>query len=227
MNSCGKMIKARFKNCSKENKQKLSQSKCVLPISVGQYYHEKEYLNATINLINKHFKECTIMVCDTLQRHTIQMLEKCSKQQAYKLAFDNGDQWIKRNQKTYEQLTIPYHIMRWDGWLHATEYKKQRTLTNNLYKTDSSFQDVANETIINFLTRKNFPNNKNNLAYCLEHILEECSVMPLWTTKNFSFELYPSHRSKPLILAHKFFVEPHFQDLLIWIRINFKKLKTM
>ena len=48
----------------------LKQSACILPISVGQQYHEGDKFAATIELINVTFGECTIVIADTLGRHT-------------------------------------------------------------------------------------------------------------------------------------------------------------
>ena len=63
-------------------------SSCIVYISIGQPYHEKEKFLATMDLVNRTFSACHIVVCDTLQRHTLRILSPhLTKQEAYRQAF--------------------------------------------------------------------------------------------------------------------------------------------
>ena len=100
---------------------------CILTISVGQNVHEGEKFKATLNLINKNFKKCTIGVCDTLQRHSIAMLAGLEGDVLYEIAKKDGDQWIDRNiEYCKKYLAIPFEIIRWDNWLRDEKYKLYR-----------------------------------------------------------------------------------------------------
>ena len=66
------LVKVTFR-CSEQDKADMVDSDCILHISVGQEYHEGEKLIATMDLINETFRSCTIMLCDTLQRHTLKL----------------------------------------------------------------------------------------------------------------------------------------------------------
>lgn len=60
-----KVIKARFRGVSDQEKMTFSHSRCLLPISVGLEAHDDERFAATIDYINEHFAECIILVGDT------------------------------------------------------------------------------------------------------------------------------------------------------------------
>ena len=70
---------------------------CMVTISVGQSVHEGEKFKATLKLISKHFKKCTIGVCDTLQRHTTAILTNLKANELCEVTKHYGDQWIERN----------------------------------------------------------------------------------------------------------------------------------
>ena len=81
-------------------KQEFKELRCVIPISVGQPYHEDDYFESTLKLVNENFKSCSIMICDTLQRHTIKTCSSLDDLSAYIEAEKNGHDWLKRNINT-------------------------------------------------------------------------------------------------------------------------------
>ena len=58
-------VKAVFK-CSEEFKSKFAHSNCLLTISVGQATHEEELFAVTMDLVNKSFASCTLLINDSL-----------------------------------------------------------------------------------------------------------------------------------------------------------------
>ena len=62
--------KAYFK-APPQDKLCFSKSIYSVTVSVGQKTQEKEKLAATLKIINNSFKESVIMVCDSLQRHSL------------------------------------------------------------------------------------------------------------------------------------------------------------
>ena len=108
-----KIVKASFRECSIEDRKRFPSSKCLLPISVGQKTHEGKKFLATIKLINKYFKECVILIDDSIQRHTVKIHHPhISDSEAYQTAINEGNMWLKRNKEIYSQLTIPFHIIQ-------------------------------------------------------------------------------------------------------------------
>ncbi|MBN1684433.1 MAG: hypothetical protein JW855_03230 [Gammaproteobacteria bacterium] len=100
-------------------KHEFPHSTCIVPISVGQEYHEGEKFEAAIDLINRsQFKTCTIMVCDLLQRHNLQIYdENLDDKTASEKMVQEGKAWLERNNEYINRLEIPHFVDTWDTWL--------------------------------------------------------------------------------------------------------------
>jgi len=209
----------------------LDNKKIVLPISVGQPYHENESFGTTIDLLNQHkLKQCDIIVADTLQRHTIRLHEKClSDQEAYEKSILLGELWLKRNKKYIEQLTCSHNIFHWNNWLLSEEYTNRRSFIETLIDKNENFRQIFTETATVFVNRyqkKTGENENLNFVFeaCLNYVKEECSVMSLWLSREYDYEVYPGKRIKAMILTHEHFIKSKAPDFLQWLRIQFKNL---
>ena len=98
------IIKASFSGGTMEERQSFSSANGMLLISVGQPYHESDKFKATIELVGRKFKSCTLMLADTLQRHNISAQEGISEQEAYQTSLERGDAWLYRNKNAVESL---------------------------------------------------------------------------------------------------------------------------
>lgn len=223
-----KVIKAAFVNFDNEiyDLKQLKKSTCILSISVGQPAHEGDKLAATIKLVEQTFGSCIIMVCDSLQRHTLYIFKNCDdKPDIHTYANQLGDDWLKRNAQAIAQLHIPYKISRWDEWLSHKLYRNQKQVVDELFIYDqefkSSVQNFTNEFISRCHKRKQIGFDFERLySASLEYAKEECAVMPLWIEEKAAFELYPGNRPKPLNIAYKHFVQD--KNLLVWLKIRFR-----
>ncbi len=206
--------------CPKEDKQKFISSYCSVTISIGQKAQEGYKLAATLNLINKHFKHCTIMVCDTLQRHTLAIDNNFKDEELYNIAKKMGDSWLKNNTPYFKEFNIPYQIIRWDSWLIHTDYKNKRNLIDSLFdeKNDfrQAFYQVTDQFYERYKKRHSFQNVNLDFLYscCLKYLKEECAVMLLWADKGYNFEIYPSKRNKAMEATHEYLIKPRFPDVL-------------
>ena len=213
---------------SESHRHQFSQSKCVLPISVGQPYHEEEKLSATIELVTNRFQSCTIILCDSLQRHTLQLANHMSTDEAYRQAKMAGLGWLERNKVFFRLFTIPFQIKRWDQYLLHSDYPKQREKVEQFYRENVSFRESFDFTISQFVSRFLRKHTLYDYAvvfnHCMEYIKEECSIMPLWIKERFHFEVYPGKRIPAMLTVHEVFVRPHFPQMLQWIRVNFKQV---
>jgi tRNA-dependent cyclodipeptide synthase len=227
-----KNIKAYFVHASAV-KDLFATAKAALPISVGQKCHEEEKFAATLKIINKNFKSCSIIICDTLQRHTLSLRERINenKDVLYKKALKMGDRWLQRNRPLIEQLTIPHEILRWDKWLNDPNYQLIREKIDLLYQSDKYFKQKIIDTIDLFVERytnkcDNIVDEKIIFASCLEYVKEECTVELLWVNERFNFEIYPSERIPAMEAVYQKFIKPKYPNLQQWVRINFKTKKT-
>jgi PAS domain S-box-containing protein len=201
---------------------------CILTISVGQNVHEGEKFKATLNLINKNFKKCTIGVCDTLQRHSIAMLAGLEGDVLHEIAKKDGDQWIDRNiEYCKKYLAIPFEIIRWDSWLRGKKYTLYRERVNFLYNTDKVFVSIIEKLAIEFnnrLKKRDYNlNEEKGLKLSAEYLLEECAVMSIWYEEGYSVDVYPAIRNEAIEYCFSAIMSQYYNHLLLPAGVNFKK----
>jgi hypothetical protein len=229
-NEISKKIKVSFAGCFSNDRKLFSQSKCIMPISMAQKVQEGEKLLATIKLVNIHFKECTFLLGDSLRRITMKiMFPSLSNKESYDKSLELGELWIVNNKIFYEQLSIPYNIIRWDYWLNHPEFKVKYDMVNNLYHTDKYYQNSMKQSASEFLNRYLNQSNLKSLDYdhafslCLDYLKEECAIMCLWTEGQYGFEIYPSGRCSAMTATYEMLIQPFYPSLLKPVKIRFKK----
>ncbi|KTD17232.1 hypothetical protein [Legionella jordanis] len=224
-----RIVKASFRENPPEERKLFPQSSCLMPISVGQAIHEGAKFEAVIKLINSSFKQCTILVDDSVQRHTIGIMNDASPDELYQLAVEEGDHWLKRNEMAINQLSIPVDIMRWDDWYNSTDYINSHLRVQNEYETNQAYQKAIHANIEEFLTRYLSRYNQEDIdqqrafRLCLDYLIEECAVMCLWTQKGYDFEVYPSGRNKAMGATYEYLIKPLHPTLLRPVALRFKK----
>jgi len=222
-----KSLKCFLLKCPEEKKEKFKYSEAALLISIGKFYHEGEKSWAMMNFIDKNFKKCNIMVNDSLQRHTI-MLEECgnlSIEEAYNRSIKAGQEWVERNYKFIESLSIPYTLYYWDPWLEDKDYIQYRAKINSMWEKDLEFKKNMDITINEFLRRNKEKTEITGLdrAYniCLEYLLEECAViMGVWQKCNYDFILYPG---KIIDIMNYTYSKLVNNDMLFWLHVKFRR----
>ncbi len=187
-----------------QTKEVLENATCILPISVGQDYHEGAAFAETLRQLNASFARVIIVIADTLQKNTF-ILNNIPKDRARQLSLEKGVEWQERNQVAISTLTIPHEIIRWDTWLRDEKYAAKRTLTDQKYVDENDFQcsvDLAVAEFVGFLARKNNIEKKRAFdgtianKLCKDCMLEGAAVMSLWMEQGFNYIAYPVGRSQ-------------------------------
>lgn len=224
-----KRIKATFR-CPPEYKNEFCHSIAQVTVSLGKEVHEGNKLISTLGIVNENFQSCVIMLDDTLQWYTNAILKShLPPRILIQEAYEAGNDWLSRNKKAYEMLTIPYRIVRWDDLVLDKEFSPTLTEVMEAYYKNPDFQRAINENIIEFLNRvekKNLPNydRKQAFALCLRYLFEECAGMIMWAKKhNCHFEIYPNGRNSAMEATHKFFIQPRYSNLLLPVGVRFSK----
>lgn len=227
-------IKACFRNVTDEQKQIFKESRCLLTISVGQASHEGEMFEKTIELINKYFKSCIIVVVDSLQRHTMALNNNKDANYFYKIALREGISWIERNKSFYSKLTIPHEIVRWDRWLKHSNFPFQQDQLMSLIKTDLAYKLSFDRTIESFLNKTIYRKKEGeriNLEisrmHSFNYLLEECTVLCLLKELDGNFEVYPGIRNCAMAKTHRIFVKNSEHNLLEAVAIRFKNTSPL
>ena len=204
-----------------------ARSKCILTVSVGQPNHEGDKFVATVLAVNKQFTSCIIMVCDSLQRHTMKISSQLNLNDLHKESNILGDEWIIRNSLAIKQFNIPYQISRWDEWMNHSNYLEKKCSINSLYANDPLFKKSIDETAQKFSERKmDISVVDRNTAFNLskEYLLEECAVMLLQADDGYRFEIYPSQRNDAMDYVYQQIISYTNNELMRAVSIKFKNL---
>lgn len=216
------------------NKASLKQSSCLLTISVGQEVHENDKFAATVELVNASFGSAILLIDDSLQRHSMALDKQQEAEAFYEISLLEGDLWLERNKKYYQNLDILQDIIRWDKWLKHPNYSKQQQIIKSLMAEQPDYQASFNHTIDEFL-RRYYPRLLDQQSFdkqrakrlCLDYLLEECTALCLWTELGCHFEVYPSRRNAAMNETHQRLVLPSSPTLLHPLAIKFKNRKQL
>ncbi len=161
----------------------------IMPISIGQPYHEGEQLAATVESINHTFSEgcCVVAVADALQRFTLQIKENLSAEEALKKAVRNGEEWLARNQETLQKLKL-YRIIRWEEWTTTSSFQEKHQAVRALYddQKNQNLRSAIDKVIGKFLAmlardpHVRGYNIESATALCRSYIIEETAVIWCW-----------------------------------------------
>ena len=226
-------IKPVFKG-SNLNKETFKQSTCLLTISVGQEVHEGDKFAATLDLVNASFGSAILLIDDSLQRHSMALDKNQDADDFYDISILEGDRWLARNKKYYQNLRILRDIIRWDTWLKHPKYSPQQQTIQSLMANEADYQASFDNTIDEFL-RRYYPrlldqqdfDSQRARRLCLDYLIEECTALCLWTELNCHYEVYPSKRNLAMEETHKRLVLPVYSELLHPIAIKFKNRKQL
>ncbi len=203
----------------------LQESSCLIPISMNQPLQNGEKLQATIQLINNTFANCTIVIADSLYRHT--------SSQDNALAM--GNTWLDKNLDTLNSITIPKTINRWDHYLQQSSFEKFITLVNDLFETNPSFHKTVYYSVKHFINRQanripansSLEHNEDLYNKSLAYLKEECAVWLQWgnETPAHNFLIYPNKIYEPLTFLRKHFPNTTNETPLKALTICFRKIK--
>ena len=203
-------------------------AECLMPISIGQKVHEGEKFIATLKLVDRSFAKCTILIDDTVQRHTLAIAEKeKTPSELYNDALKYGDQWLNTYQGYIaSEFHIPYKIIRWDKWLYHKDFEENVQAVRNCYNKNKQYKESIDENIREFLKRR--PEDdifdwEYAKECCLEYLIEECAAMCLWVEEKCEYELYPSGRNKAMAATYETLIKPRTPNLLRSVALRFKK----
>lgn len=224
------MSKTAFlKNKNKVNFQE--NCKIIVPISVGQHYHEMEEFQATIEFLKKEFSgSVTFLIADTLQRFT-KALSSCNNDpnSFFKETKEDGEKWLSRNEEyIYGLNKKSFQVFLWEYYLNNGKYEEKKFFVDELYKHDEVFKKTVDDTAKGFI-RRHFKlqeiYNAGSLeaVYSREYVLEECAVLLLWSEEEYNFILYPNKLNQSMYNLLQRFVHRENPNLLQPIEINFKE----
>ena len=203
-------------------------NKGFLGISVGQNYHEGQIFEATLELVNDRLLNCTIGVCDTLQRYTMATMSNTTDVDIMRIpSKELGNQWIERNTALFEQyFNITYKIKRWDDWIAKTNYLTYKKELDDLYNKDKAFKALIDSNVKHFnekLVARGYKFDKEVGQHnSREYLLEEYAVCCICYDEKYDVEIsvYSRNELVNYVLSK---IKGEKQDFYKPITVKYKK----
>lgn len=216
-------IRATFAGCE-EFKKYFATSNCVIGISVGQEPFEGDRLKSLLNLINRNFESCTILVGDVLQRHNLYFTST-----KYEDSVRNGDDWLLRNSDIISDISIPYSVDRWEKWLNSKLFLPYLKQVENEYYMNNFFFEAVTDTIQEYyrriLARENLKIDKDYFfEMSKNYLLEEIAIINLMLPQvGYNYLIYPNKIPSAFESAYEIFVKPLYPEMMKWVHVKLKK----
>ena len=212
----------------------LKHSRCLTTISVGQQTHEGERFSATVELINNSFQSCTMLIDDSLQRHTMALRSRENAEFFYERSIKEGDLWLERNEKYLRKLNILDKMIRWDTWLHHPDFIVKKKEIEEALAEDSTYRHAFDSSIdafvVKYQSRLADPENfdvERAKKLSFDFVLEECTALCLWPALQCQYEVYPNQHNAAIEETRRRFVLSKYPDLLQHITIGFRNSKQI
>lgn len=147
----------------------------IIPISVGQPYHEGRYLEELRTyLLASSYTTIRIIVADTLHRHNLLATDPTlSEEAATEQTFANGQDWISRNSAIFRDipnLTI-------ERWASASSAAVSLSL-------EIAIEEQATPFVSRTLCRNPHLSRNRLMEYSRRYIAEELTVLRHWWLNN-------------------------------------------
>lgn len=138
-------------------------------------------------------------------------------------------EWQKSNAFSLERVTSPHHMSGWLYWTqkkYQSEFQLYRARLEDLYRTNGAFHSAVDETVINFLNKKNRANNDGNRARGQKYHLNELAVYIIWAKIGFHYVVYPENQPKAYEWVYTNIIVKEFGEAYgRWARISHKMSK--
>ncbi|MDF1653551.1 MAG: tRNA-dependent cyclodipeptide synthase [Coxiellaceae bacterium] len=216
-------LKAKLGGLAKLGNKDIFTAKVIFPISVANPSQEAKKLQATLLMITKRFKQCDILIADTLQRYNY--LNNMSEKDAYTKSKQMGRDWLSRNQAYLDDFPALKRIIRWDSCLQTNSFDNAQHRIKSLFNNDhATKQDFLCDTEV-FLKRHSMSNNNAIMqTNCLQYLFEEAAVaISYFIEHGYEYILYPGSPPLSIIKCRDLIVKNSYPDLIHTLKVYFVK----
>jgi tRNA-dependent cyclodipeptide synthase len=172
---------------------------CRLLISVGQPYHEDKKLMSLVDWINLHtgdpFKECEVIVGDSLQRFNIMAMGTPKAVEAFEQAVTEGTRWLERNSTVLQFLRVRHRVIRWDEVRLDTRFPSMWERMDYLFQKDPALRSALQADTQTLLARRLAHGDQLDSEVfticCREYLIEELAGLALLESDSPAATFYP------------------------------------
>jgi hypothetical protein len=137
-----------------------------------------------------------LLIVDALQRHTIEVLEEVSPEQAYTLSISRGAEWVERNSQLLSRLGLTGSLTYWSDLLKREDYPRHLERIEVAYHNSDALRRAVVMDVQAFTVRilRKFPHlcqDKLNNS-CRNYVIEELAAQHPVNLSTGAVEVYPN-----------------------------------
>ena len=141
------------------------------------------------------FKKVIAIVSDTLNWFNLSVKYDLNKEDAIKLALEEGDAWLSKNDFLHD---YDIEIKRWDLWMLHPDYDTRLSIIRKLFLSDKDFKRNVKEVSDRIMESKLSDLSTYSASHLQrfgemseEYILCELSVFSIMFNEEEAIEIYP------------------------------------
>ena len=164
-------------------------SLCRMEISIGQPYHEGEKLRLALDWARNNYKQTIILLGDTQQRFNIAFREGLEINQALKVAYDRGIEWVDRNKSIIGDI----EVISWNYFLNHPNFLNTKQAVLDLLDNGSEFQVNLEDAVLDFYERSGVSSSQRDefMSISREYLIEETAGLAIAYKEYQGFSAYP------------------------------------
>lgn len=206
--------------------------KCVFGISLkSKNYIDERKLKACIKWISENFKDCQVLVCDSIYRLTIQVRQGIREDEAWLEAISTGKNFVNQNYRLFEQYS---ENCRFEFVMNSEIEKQSESIRyydelRLLYVKNELFQNTVNSFANKYLNRSQReeaeePDDFRQTQLAITYLLEELALNAYLIQKGWLVFVYPGSIKTFEEISEGLHPEvPEPLKQMIWVSLRLKK----
>ncbi len=186
--------------------QVVAQGRCYMGISLDNPIFRGRTLTALVQWAVGHFRQCQVVVGDSLRRHNEQILQGLQGARAVDAARAVGDAFLRDHKNLFDSFDHGrLQVIRWDECLSWPEYRTDRKAIDDLYAGETDFRSAVQRDAFAFVKRMKKRSSKlavsdeQAIELSSQYLLEEIAVFSALSMRSWSVELYPGPELEVLV----------------------------
>lgn len=174
------------------------QDRCYLGISFGSPSFESAKLAAMLEWIDRHFKQCAIVLGDRIYRHTLRIERDIGESEAEAEAFRLGSEFLAVNKHLlHRSRECQFELFRFADIQAIDACRAHELALRDLYQSEDEFAQSVRNSATAFVERRrrqyDDPASARTrmVASSVEYLLEEMAGFAWLVEAGWPVEVYP------------------------------------
>ncbi len=206
--------------------------KCVFPISLGSKNFYTKPVEACIKWISYNFKNCLVLVGDSVHRLTIQVREGIKEDEARLKAIHTAEKFVNENYLSFQEYSegCQFEFKMLSEIAKRSDFNIYYDELQSLYQKNESFQSMVNSFAQSYLNRVKQVEVEDMQELKQKHLattylLEESALFSCIAKEGWLVFLYPGSIKTFEEISEGLHPEvPEALKQIIWVSLGLKRL---